>query len=374
MKQIIVMGDIEMGAGNLTDDFISDNSLSKVILELSTKDHPVALVLNGDTFDFLKCPSQILPKTIYPRHVTEKISVAKLKLIHKAHIKVFEALKEFVSKKNKKVYFILGNHDHDIIYKEVQNEIRRLIDGNTRNVVFPGLRFKKHGVYVEHGHMYDFLFAINFEKLFLKHKGESILNLPFISFGLISKAMHLKEKNPFLERIFPRPELVTHHRIVAKNVTKHTLGYFFKSLLYYPFRFYSDPTYSFPTGLFRELYRRISTVHWDVDNITNIFIKKRKVRNKIIVLGHIHEKRINKGRRRVVINPGTWRDEYDFNSKTRELIPRSKRYVEITVDENEELSYNLVDIPLNRSILNFDDVIKNEMEYMEFAADEEDLN
>ena len=58
------MGDIEMGAGNLTDDFISDKSLSNVILEQSRKDHPVALVLNGDTFDFLKCPSQIIPKTV----------------------------------------------------------------------------------------------------------------------------------------------------------------------------------------------------------------------------------------------------------------------------------------------------------------------
>ena len=55
-REIIVIGDIEMGAGTLTDDFISDKYLVKLINSLTRKKHPVDFVLNGDTFDFLKCP------------------------------------------------------------------------------------------------------------------------------------------------------------------------------------------------------------------------------------------------------------------------------------------------------------------------------
>ncbi len=374
-KQIIVLGDIEMGAGNLTDDFIADRKLSTLIMELARKRHPVDLVLNGDTFDFLKCPSQLQPHTKYPRHITKEISLAKLELMYKAHAPVFDALAEFVKSdghlksKVKNIYFILGNHDHDLVYPEVQERIRKLL-GNAARIRFPGLTYTERGVYVEHGQQYDFLFKINFEQLFSNYEGQSILKLPFVSLGLISRFMKFKEENPFIERIFPRPALFSHHRVIAQKMNINTLGYFFKSMLYYPFRFYSDPTYTFPTGFLRELYKRVRTVHWDVDNITNIFLQKRKIKKEIIVLGHIHEKRIAKGPKRVIIHPGSWRDEYDFNSLTRELAPRSKRYVDIKIIDDKP-QYEIVDLPQDRNILYFDDVIKDELKFIGLAAKEE---
>jgi UDP-2,3-diacylglucosamine pyrophosphatase LpxH len=369
-KEIIVFGDIEMGAGNLTDDFISDQALSKVILELSRKKHPIDLILNGDTFDFLKCPSRLQPSTVYPRHITKKISLQKLNLMYEAHTQVFEALKKFVSKKGKLIYFIIGNHDHDLVYPEVRDQIKNYL-GNSSQIIFPGFVYTQHGVRVEHGHQYDFLFSINFEKFFLKHKGESILNMPYITFGLISTFMRGKEENPFLERIFPRPALLTHHRIIARKLNLTTISYFLKSMLYYPFRYYSDPTYSFPTNMLRELYKRIRTVHWDVDNIASVVLKNKKIKNRIIVLGHVHEKRLSKGKNRVVINPGSWRDEYDFNSKTRELYPRVKRYVQIIVHDDGKLQYKLIDTSINRSIYDFDEVLRHERKYLKLAAKEE---
>src|SRR3989338_3769178 len=369
-KEIIVIGDIELGAGNLTDGFIADQKLSSLILELAKRKNPLDLVLNGDTFDFLKCPSQLQPHTKYPRHITKEISVAKLQLIYNAHKPVFEALTQFVkSNNNKTLYFILGNHDHDLVYQEVQEEIKKIL-GNKKRVKFPGLCYKERGVYVEHGQQYDFLFKVNFDQLFTNYEGQSILKLPFVSLGLISHFMKFKEENPFIERIFPRPALFSHHKLIAKKINLSTLGYFFKSMLYYPFRFYSDPTYTFPTNMLRELYTRLRTVHWEVDNITNIFMEKRKIKKEIIVLGHIHEKRIAKGRKRVIIHPGSWRDEYDFNSMTRELTPRAKRYVDITIVDDKP-QYEIVDLPQDRSILYFDEVIKDELKYIEAAAKEE---
>ncbi len=368
-KEIIIIGDIEMGAGNLTDDFIADKRLAAVILQLARREHPVDLVLNGDTFDFLKCPSMLLPLRIYPRHVTEQVSMDKLRLIYEAHTPVFDALRTLVQQEDKKVFFIVGNHDPDLLYPSVQHELRRLLV-NEERVIFPGLKYEENKVHVEHGHQYDIFFKMNMEKLFMKHKGEKFLNLPFVSFGLIGAFMRIKEENPFLERIFPRPALFTHHQVIARKVNRNTFGYFVKSLVYYPFRFYSDPSYTFPSGLFRELYTRLRTLHWDVSNVTAAFMKESQVEKEIIVLGHIHEKRIARGRKKTIIHPGSWRDEYTFNPKTRELIPRRKRYVQIFLIDGVP-HYNLIDLQQSRKIVYFDDVLKDEKKHIRMAAAEE---
>ena len=99
-KEVIIIGDIEMGGGTLTDDFISDQTLSRLIYSLCNKNVPVDLVLNGDTFDFLKCPYIENQVASYPRHITAEISLAKLRLIYNAHTPVFEALKRFVAEKS----------------------------------------------------------------------------------------------------------------------------------------------------------------------------------------------------------------------------------------------------------------------------------
>ena len=52
-KEIIVIGDIEMGAGNLTDDFVADQTLSELFVEFSQRPHPFYLILNFYTFYFL---------------------------------------------------------------------------------------------------------------------------------------------------------------------------------------------------------------------------------------------------------------------------------------------------------------------------------
>ena len=120
--------------------------------------------MNGDTFDFLKCPFYKDGKATYPRHITKEISLMKLQNIYRAHERVFKAWKEFVSHPKNNLYFTVGNHDHELVYPEVQEDIKVLL-GGTENIHFPGLVYKNNGVYVEHGHQYDFLHEINFDNL-----------------------------------------------------------------------------------------------------------------------------------------------------------------------------------------------------------------
>ncbi len=217
MKQeIIILGDIEMGAGTLTDDFIADKPLAKFIKHFAKKSHPVDLVLNGDTLDFLKCPYFKDGKEVYPRHITDEISLQKTQSMYKAHKPVFKALAEFVKKKNNRLYFIIGNHDHDLTLSIVQKELEKIL--KSKSNVFFTFNYEHMKVYAEHGQQYDFLNQVNRSQLYMTHRGKPILNLPWVSFGLMSNFMFIKEKHPFLERIVPYPLLFSAHKPILHKL------------------------------------------------------------------------------------------------------------------------------------------------------------
>ncbi|MEK6853376.1 MAG: metallophosphoesterase [Nanoarchaeota archaeon] len=372
LKEIIILGDIEMGGGTNTDDFISDKALSRLIYSLCNKNIPVDLVLNGDTFDFLKCPHIIDGKATYPRHITSEISLAKLRLIYRAHTRVFEALKRFAAEKKNRLFFIVGNHDPDLVHPKVQEEIRVLLD-SCDNIIF-SFYYNEHHVHAEHGHQYDFLNKVNEQRLFLNYKGQRILSIPWIAFGITSKFMYLKEKYPFLERIVPKPAIFSHHKAAAKIIHKKAIEYFLKSMIYYPIRYYYDPTYTFPREFLKEFYRRIKNVHWDVDEIIHVFKRKRRKkmhRNRLYVLGHVHKHYVEEKYGISIIHPDTWRDEYFMDDRTKELMPKTKRYVQVIVHDNYNLQWKLVICPVNRSTFHFDDVVSDEKKHVGLAAAEE---
>ena len=371
-KEIIVIGDVEIGAGNLTDDFISDKALSELILSLKRKRHPVDLIMNGDTFDFLKCPYLEQGKYVYPRHITKEISLGKLALMYKAHYRLFQAWKVFVAAKDCNLYFITGNHDHDLFFPEVRKKIKALL-GNSRGVHFPGLSYRFGEVYVEHGQQYDFLHQVNFKNMFVNYKGQFLLNFPWVSFGLISSFMDIKEEYPFMERIHPRPILLYFHSLILRKIRLRSIGYVLKSILYYPFRYYDDPTYRFPQQLFGELLRRVKLRHWEVDEIVGVFKRKRAgvlKKHKIYVLGHIHKKYVEHRQDCVIIHPGSWRDEYFLDKKTKILRPRKKYYVQIKVFP-AKIEHEVKEYHIKRSSFFFDEVRKNERLYLQLAALEE---
>ena len=373
-KEIFILGDIEMGAGTLTDDFISDKALSSLILQFAEKKHEVDLILNGDTFDLLKCPYIVDNQLTYPRYNTEEVSVGKIRSIYESHPRVFEALRDFVKNSKHKVYFIIGNHDQDLLYKGVKREIRKILKGSKRNVCFR-LKYNQHKVYVEHGQQYDFLNRMNPERLFLHFKGRILLNVPWISYGIITRFLTLKEQRPFLERINPLPVLFAEYKSVRREVSWRSLEYLLKSILYYPLRYYNDPTYRFPKSLLGEFYKRLKATHFGVDSIVTKFRKRRwKLfgKNKVLVLGHSHESYIEEKDGWVLIHPDTWRDEYVLNDKTKELTAKPKKYVKVEIYENQDLDWKVVEFPIKRSIFNFHEVIKDELKFVQIAAKEED--
>ncbi len=371
-KEIIVIGDIEIGAGTLTDDFISDNTFVEFINELRSRKHPVDLVLNGDTFDFLKCPYFKKGKATYPRHISLDISLQKLQSMYKAHTPFFTALAEFVKDKKNALYFIYGNHDMDLEFPEVKKEIRTLLK-NRSNVHFK-MYYQQHKVYAEHGHEYDFLNKVQRSELFLTHDKKAILNFPWISFGIMGNMMFVKEKHPFLERIKPYPMMFNHHKMILHKLMWEAIKYLFMSIFYYPIRYFTDPTYSLPKGLIGEFYHRLKNAHWDVDNVTEVFKRRRRRRlhrNKIFVFGHLHEKFVEEKNGKVIIHPDTWRDEYTMDPHSKKLYHKKKMYVQVLVEGNN-VEWHLRHKKVDRSTLHFNDVVNDEVMAVRKAAAEED--
>lgn len=371
-KEIVIMGDVEIGGGTLTDDFISDKALSRLIFSLSKKSKPLDLVLNGDTFDFLKCPYiDEQGNVTYPRHITAAISLKKLRLMYKAHTSVFEALRRFAQHPDHHVYFIVGNHDHDLFFTEVQEELKRLLD-TQQNISF-SISYEQHGVYAEHGQQYDFMNRINPKALFLQYRGKEILNVPWISTVMISKFMDLKEEYPFLERIRPQRRVFAQYSNIVRMLNRRSLNYLWSSIFYYPLRYYYDPTYRMPSGMVGEVIRRLQKHHWDIDRIVKVFkkMKHRMLRkNKVYVFGHVHRKYVEARSNWVIIHPDTWRDEYILHPNGNTLTPKVKRYVKIKVHD-ENLSWNLVACPQKRGKFSFREVINNEKKFIAQAAREE---
>ena len=369
--EIIVVGDTELGGGTITDDFIADKSLSQLLLTYAEKKSPVDFICNGDTFDFLKCPYLEKDKITYPRHITSEVSVSKLKMIYDAHKPVFQAWREFVKLPTHNLYFVIGNHDHDLFYPEVRQKIKSLFRSR-KNVHFV-MKYEKNNTHVEHGHQHDFLNRIKPDHPFLKYKKQRILNIPWVSFGIISGFLKLKEEHPFMERIKPLPILFSHHHAIVRKLNIHSIFFLLKNILLYPLHYHFDPTWTFPRELLREIYRRFRNVHWDVDDVVKTFKRKRRGslhKNKIYVFGHVHTKYVEEKEGWVIIHSDTWRDEYFLDKDTKVLTPKTKQYVHILAEDNT-VQWELRAYPITRSTFYFDDVMKDEVKFLTIAASEE---
>lgn len=127
---------------------------------------PVELVLNGDIFDFdsvMRLPKEpvfrvgLLEKRrgLFPR---EERSRFKIEVILKDHAEFVRALREFLMRGNR-VVFVIGNHDLELHFPEVQEEIHRhlaLPEDKKHHARFvEWFYISNQDTLIEHGNQYD---------------------------------------------------------------------------------------------------------------------------------------------------------------------------------------------------------------------------
>jgi UDP-2,3-diacylglucosamine pyrophosphatase LpxH len=209
MRQIkLVVSDLHMGFGRTTpdgavnnlEDFISDQAFIDMMEFYRTGEHvdaEVELVLNGDIFEGLA----VNPADPRADMITAKDSVAKIERVLEGHRAMFQAMHTFADAEHRQVTFIVGNHDQDLLWEEVQELLRARIHRNIR-FLYESYRFD--GVHIEHGHRHERQNRIDPHKMFLtKGLKEPILNLPWGSDLFINCLLKVKRLRPYINRIRP---------------------------------------------------------------------------------------------------------------------------------------------------------------------------
>jgi len=218
----LVISDCHLSAGkffegrlNPHEDFKFDDEICELFEFFSSSiygDGPggaveVELFINGDFFDFLNVPYF----GEFEDAITEEIALAKLEAIMAGHPKVMAALKRFASKPNKKIVYLIGNHDADLFFQKVRERIIREWDpeGNYPSekveIIADRDRVRlEGGIEIHHGSQFEAVNYLNFESPTIpSYLSEPILNLPWGSFYVLKIVNRLKWEREHLHRVRP---------------------------------------------------------------------------------------------------------------------------------------------------------------------------
>ncbi|MGL5830804.1 MAG: hypothetical protein ACRCZE_01500 [Candidatus Altimarinota bacterium] len=333
LTTVYTISDIELGQKDLFDDFKDENSLLKFLTSISNNQHKTILVLNGDTFDFLKMPYH----QDFPFRITEEISLWKLNQILKSYPKIFQHLQKFLENPHNFLHFNIGNHDFDLVWPALQNLLKSTL-GHPHKITFDH-DFNLAGLHIEHGQMYDFFYRYNPKKVIIKKRGEFYLNLPIGHTAILKFFLELKKQFPEAEKIFPRPAAYKSNPEFKKARDRLSRRFFWKGLFFDPLINLRDPISQLPVkNLLQHIY------HYGMETEDDhIFLTKRLgfMRNAhpdkhVWIMGHSHIQTINQSPDyKYQIVTDTWREEYllDDNDVQTE---KNKTYAEIKF-ENEKI-------------------------------------
>lgn len=341
-RRFFVIGDIEMGGGDLMDDFHDDDGLVSFVQHIGrTQADEVALVLNGDVFDFLKMDY----KGEYPRYITEDISLWKLERVLQTHSKVFEAWAEFLKLPHAKLVFVIGNHDPDVAWPAVQERLRQVLGQvkDSAKIRF-GHTFDEMHFHVQHGNLIDPFFGFDHEKSIIEYKGRKILNLPLGSQIASQYLTPFKKKFHDKEVLYPQHEVFKKYPEYKKEIGRMMRRHGLKIFLIDPVMYMNDPMYRVPYfRILRHLFRHgFDGVHddrfLDVETLEGRFGKK-----KVYVLSHAHVLKDRKDKDVRYIFVDCWRTELNVENPE---MKKPKTYVEIALTDDTLEGAELKEFPL----------------------------
>jgi UDP-2,3-diacylglucosamine pyrophosphatase LpxH len=151
-----------------TRQFFFDDALAEFLIHIEERAQgkSVELILNGDIFDFdsvVSVPDQPTfriswlerKRGLEPKNDKAKYKINKILI---DHVEFVQALSAFVKRGNK-VIFVIGNHDLELQFPDVQAEVRRQLNLTHREQ--DRIRFvewfyiSNQDTLVEHGNQYD---------------------------------------------------------------------------------------------------------------------------------------------------------------------------------------------------------------------------
>lgn len=202
------------GQSNPHEDFHYDDEMVEFIgyFDQLARDRygsevELELVLNGDFLDFLNVPV----RGEFEELITEIVALEKTEAILMGHAKVFRAFREFVSKPNRRITYLIGNHDAELLFPGVRERLTLAMDPERK---FPSdrvqvlaqesLDYPDLGIQIRHGNQLEVGSDINYARpLIPLASGQEVLNLPWSSSYVLKVINPLKHEREHLDKIRP---------------------------------------------------------------------------------------------------------------------------------------------------------------------------
>lgn len=346
-RLLVVVSDVEMGAGGNYDDFPQSDFLGALMLRYNQPPYDgvaVDFVFNGDTFDLLKTSHQ----DGYPHHVTAEVAAGKFQRVAAAHRGFFQALGEFLrfSGPARRAHFLVGNHDLELLFPEVQQAILdQLGEGLPPWAVsFPGMELDIGEVHIEHGAQADPLFRVDPGRPFLKQEQGPILNLPWASVAIKEVALPLQPVLHHHDRLRPRRQVFELMPEIKELLVGTYWRYWTRDYLR-AWRSRTDPVKRVNWTMFKEIAYRFGSL--DPNTSTGDTFQKKvseSRRVKVCLLGHEHRPGWWSVDDRKVLRTGCFRNEFmlDPEGRTQTLMPTV--YAEVWLQGHRVVRSSLVEI------------------------------
>ncbi len=326
-RLLVVLSDIEMGAGGPSDDFPHSDVLADLLLsynEGATRELPIDVVFNGDTFDLLKTPYQ----GGFPRHVTRDVALGKMRAVADAHPRFFDAVRRLLEHRpaERHVHFILGNHDAELAFPDLQAFVWERCGSDPR-ISFPGLALEIGKVHIEHGSQQDPMFQVDPKALFVEYEGQTILNLSWGAAALLDTVIPLRDLLAFHDRVKPRDVLFKLVPEIRELLTERFQAYWLRDFWKGYFKG-SDPTQQLTWTMLKEVVWRFASKAPDVTP-TDVLTRRMASSDDfwLYIVGHKHQSEWSSFGDRKLLQSGCLRNEYML-VENGALRPIVKSYVE----------------------------------------------
>jgi UDP-2,3-diacylglucosamine pyrophosphatase LpxH len=313
----VIISDFHLGEGqergslNPWENFHHDDKFAELLRYYSTdyyEDEDVELIINGDFFDLL----QVHYDGEFTDIISEDVAVGKLKACIEGHPTVMRALTAFVEAPRKRITYLPGNHDMELVFPRVRRLFRETLTGSPldERVQFVVDReyYEFDGIQVHHGHQFEAMNAFNWKVLFLsKGLPAPILNLPWGSIFILKVLNQLKERRPYVDRVQP--------------FNLYLYGALFLDTLF-ALRLIALAVYHFVhtrilTPFSRKRRARLAKtfkILFGFSAFPDFDIHARKLLEKqhdihAVIMGHTHLAKVRRfARDKIYINTGTWTD------------------------------------------------------------------
>ncbi len=351
-KITLVISDLHLSAGSLIEgrrnyleNFYSDFELCDFFQFYSSGDYEnqeVEVIINGDFLDFLAVP---YVNFFDDEFWSEKSSLAKLEMIIEAHREVFEGIKVFLSRPKKKITYLVGNHDAEIIHEAVQKRVKDVlttsesdIDKSFQILIDGDNYFPHKKICIQHGHNFERAHRFETKKSLQKdNKNENHFIAPWGSYYVMRVVNHFKKERSFIDSIRPIKSFLIYGIIFD---TFFTLRFIFANIHYAVMVFIIHYLKRF--GLVEGSKRVMQELELFQDfssYVQNFFELNKDI--DVFVVGHTHEAEITSyAGNKVFINTGTWTKMFNLDfAKRQEGLKLTYAY--FSTEEEKLLSSEL---------------------------------